>query len=118
MAEVVVEQPTLVAFFPPAEMALDSVGLRQRLRTYQEVAVASGWRFEQRYSQRLRVTDRRSQALYGVPLPRDSTGVVLVAPGARPQVRVGNMSEATLRDGLRAFLSMLQSRGAATPTSL
>jgi hypothetical protein len=118
MAEVVVEQPTLVAFFPPAEMALDSVGLRQRLRMYQEVAVASGWRFEQRYSQRLRVTDRRSQALYGVSLPRDSTGVVLVAPGARPQVLVGNLSQATLREGLRAFLNMLQSRGAAMPISL
>ncbi len=53
LAELVVERPTLVAFFPRAELANDSVVLQQRLRLYQEVAESSGWQFEQRYSMRL-----------------------------------------------------------------
>jgi hypothetical protein len=111
LAEVVVEHPTLVAFFPRAEMAIDSVALKQRLRMYREVAESSGWRFEQRYSERLRITDRRSNALYGVPLPRDTTGVVLVAPGVRPQVWLGTLSQSTLGEGLQAFLNVLRVKG-------
>jgi hypothetical protein len=117
-AELVVEGPTLVAFFPPAEMVIDSVTLKQRFSMYQEVAHSLGWRFERRYSEELRITDRRSNALYSAPLPRDSTGVVLVAPGARPQVWFGKFSQSTLREGLRAFVSVLRGEGAATPTGL
>jgi hypothetical protein len=97
LAEVVIEHPTLVAFFPAAELANDSVALRHRLRTYQEVAAFSGWTFERRYAEDLRITDRRSNALYVAPLPSGSIGVVLVAPGARPQVRFGDFPDSTLR---------------------
>lgn len=113
MVELVVQGATLVAFFPPAEMANDSVALRHRLRTYQEVAESSGWTFEQRYSEDLRITDRRSNALYLAPLPSGSTGVVLIAPGARPQVWFGNLRQSTLREGLRAYLDALRGKGGA-----
>jgi hypothetical protein len=117
-AELVVERPTLVAFFPPAEMVSDSVALKQRFSMYQEVAQSFGWQFERRYSEELRITDRRSNALYSAPLPRDSTGVILLAPSARPQVWFGKLSRSRLHAGLRAFLSMHRSKGGATPTSL
>jgi hypothetical protein len=51
LAELVVERPTLVAFFPRAELANDSVALQQRLGLYQEAAEFFGWRFERRYSE-------------------------------------------------------------------
>jgi hypothetical protein len=115
-AEVVVEQPTLVAFFPRAEMASDSLALKRRLRMYREVAESSGWRLEERYNDLLRIADRRSNALWGVPLPRNSTGVVLVAPGARPQVSLGPLSQSSLGEVLRAFLTVLRDKGGATPS--
>ena len=116
LAEVVIEHPTMVAFFPATAIEHDSVALRQRMRRFQDVAAFSGCAFEQRYSEDLRIIDRRSNALYVAPLPQDSIGVVLIAPGGRPQVWFGDRPESTLRDGIGAYLSALRGRGGGVST--
>ena len=48
--ELVLERPTVVAFYPERQLRSDTVALRQRLSQYAAVAEDRDWSFEERYS--------------------------------------------------------------------
>ena len=108
----IVERGTVMAFLPFAGVEQDSITLRQRLRQYERVAQGAGWAFAECHSAAQPLTDPTSQALYSLPLPRDSFGLVVAAPGYRPQVWFGHIAEAALRERLKAFDAL---RGKRTP---
>ena len=113
----VVERATVMAFLPITGVKQDSAALRQRLRRYARVSEDAGWAFTECYSGVQPLLDPTSQALYSLPLPQDSFGLVVAAPGYRPQVWFGEITEAALRERLGAF-DALRGKGRPRPAGL
>jgi hypothetical protein len=116
--ELVLERPTVVAFYPEPHLGSDTVALRQRLSQYAAVAREQEWSFEERYSGKLRVTDSRSHALHGVTVSLDSVGLVLAAPGFPPLVWYGEIAGGELKERLLALRGWLPGRAVVTPEQL
>jgi hypothetical protein len=116
--KLVLERPTVVAFYPDRHLGSDTVALRQRLSQYAAVAEDQDWSFEERYSGEFRLTDSRSHALYGVAVSSDSVGLVLAAPGYPPLVWYGEIAGGELKERLRALRSWLPGRAVVTPERL
>jgi hypothetical protein len=113
----IVERATVMAFLPITRLKQDSATLRQRLSQYERVARDAGWAFAECSSDVGPLIDPASQALYSLPLPRDSFGLVAAAPGYRPEVWFGHITEAALRERLRAF-DALRGKGRPRPAGL
>jgi hypothetical protein len=112
----IVERATVMAFLPITGVKQDSATLRQRLRQYERVSQGAGWAFAECYSDVRPLIDPTSRALYSLPLPQDSFGLVAAAPGYRP-VWFGHITEAALRERLRAF-DALRGKGRPRPAGL
>lgn len=114
-ANLVLERPTVVAFYPSGASMSDTVALRHRLALYTAVTEKEGWLFEERHSGEFHMSDARSNAFYWVVVHRDSTGLVLAAPGYPPQVWYGEITAAALRRRLRAMRHWLPGKASARP---
>ena len=117
-AGLVLERPTVLAFYPEWHSLLDTAALRQRLSEYEAVAQTEGWSFEERYSGEFRLTDPRSHALYAAPISRDSLGLMLAAPGYPPRIWYGEIAPAALNERLRALRRWLPGAARVTPDRL
>jgi hypothetical protein len=117
-ATVMLQRPTVIAFYPAWAPKLDSAGLRAFLVRSKAVSAGAGWAFEARYSGSLRVSDVRSQTLYTLPLNADSMGFVLAAPVRHPKVRYGRNSTSSLDDQLRRLRAWLPGAASHSTTEL
>jgi hypothetical protein len=116
-AELVLERPTVVAFYPAWRLSSDSVALLQRLRQYAAIAQHRGWQFEERYSGSLRLSSR-SHALYAVPVSPDSLGLLLAAPDHPPVVWYGEIPQEELDERLRSLSGWFPGRAVVAPNRL
>ena len=116
--ELLLQRPTVVAFYPEPRLGSDSVSRHQRRTQYAAVSEEQDWSFEERYSGQLRVTDPRYHALYAVTVSSDSVGLLLAAPGHPPLVWYGEISGGELKKRLRALRGWLPGRAGVTPERL
>lgn len=107
LRDVFAARPTVVAFHPGPVLDPDTAGTRERLERYEWVAGAAGWVFEERHSGTLQVLDSRSQALYSIAVPPESLGIILAAPGQRPQLWFGRIDADELEGRLRMLREWL-----------
>lgn len=110
---VVVARPTVVVFLPRLRAPADSEPLQALLKAAADSARAAGWDFAERFAPNLRIMDSSAQAIYAHPVPRDSVGVALVAPGYPPYVSFGLSALLEVGAKLRALEAWL--RGQANP---
>lgn len=116
--ELVLERPTVVAFYPERQPGSDSVALRQRISQYADEAEDVEWSFEERYSGEFQLTDARSHALYAVSVSPDSVGLLLAAPGYPPVVWYGEIAGGELRERLSALSERLPGRAVVSAERL
>jgi hypothetical protein len=105
----------------------DERACQDRLATYRAGVEAAGFAYVARSSAGFAVVDMSANAYWQLPAAaRDSTGVVLLAPGMRPLLRFGAWSPTALRDivleyraafhALKESLAVPTGTGASVPS--
>ena len=98
-------QPTVVLFDdrPRSDAAPDSYFSADTYEQLARVARAEGFEPELRAGEGLQVLDPDGQLIFGLPRDVSGPGVIVVAPGAQPELFLGFMDADSLRAILRRY---------------